>query len=49
VLSSFREINAGLGELLDQDRLTRYRASVAGIGNHGVFETVDILNTIMEQ
>ncbi|MBV9768606.1 MAG: galactosyldiacylglycerol synthase, partial [Bryobacterales bacterium] len=48
VLPSFREINRGLGELLDPANLARFRANAAAIRNHAVFEIPEILECLMQ-
>ena len=49
VLKSFREIDAGLRELLDPANLVRFRANAAAITNRAVFEIPDILETLMQR
>jgi 1,2-diacylglycerol 3-beta-galactosyltransferase len=48
VLRSFREIDAGLRELLDAANLSRFRANAAAITNRAVFEIPEILETLLE-
>jgi hypothetical protein len=48
VLPSFREIDAGLRELLDPANFARFRASAAAITNRAVFEIPDILETLLQ-
>ena len=43
VLKSFREIDAGLRELLDAANFARFRANAAAIKNRAVFEIPEIL------
>jgi Glycosyltransferase family 28 C-terminal domain len=47
VLPSFREINAGLRELLDPGNFSRFRANAAAITNRAVFEIPDILQSLL--
>lgn len=47
VLKSFRDINAGLRELLDPGNFERFRANAAAIRNRAVFEIPDILERLM--
>jgi Glycosyltransferase family 28 C-terminal domain len=47
VLKSFREIEAGLGELLDASNFARFRANAAAITNRAVFEIPDIIEALM--
>ncbi len=49
VLKSFREIDAGLGELLDAANFARFRANAAAITNRAVFEIPDILETLLQR
>jgi hypothetical protein len=49
VLKSFREIEAGLGELLDASNFARFRANAAAITNRAVFEIPDILEGLMQR
>jgi hypothetical protein len=49
VLKSFREIDRGLGELLDPVNFARYRANAAAIKNRAVFEIPDMLDAILQQ
>jgi hypothetical protein len=47
VLKSFREIDAGLGELLEASNFDRFRANAAAITNRAVFEIPDIIEALM--
>ena len=47
VLKSFRDINAGLRELLDTGNFDRFRVNAAAIRNRAVFEIPDILERMM--
>lgn len=47
VLKSFRDINAGLAELLAPENFARFRANAAAIQNRAVFEIPDILARIL--
>ncbi len=49
VLKSFREIDAGLRELLDASNFARFRANAAAIVNRAVFEIPDILETLLQR
>ena len=49
VLKSFREINAGLEELLAPANFARFRANAAAIENRAVFEIPDILDSLMQR
>ena len=49
VLKSFRDIQAGLRELLDQSNFTRFRANAAAIKNRAVFEIPDILDSLLQR
>lgn len=49
VLKSFREIDAGLGELLDATNFARFRANAAAITNRAVFEIPDMLETLLQR
>ena len=49
MLQSFREIDAGLGELLDVANFARFRANAAAITNRAVFEIPDILEALMQR
>lgn len=49
VLKSFREIDAGLRELLDTSNFERFRANAAAITNRAVFEIPEILETLLKQ
>jgi Glycosyltransferase family 28 C-terminal domain len=49
VLKSFREIEAGLGELLDAANFARFRANAAAITNRAVFEIPDILESLLQR
>jgi 1,2-diacylglycerol 3-beta-galactosyltransferase len=48
VLKSFRDINAGLAELLAPDNFARFRANAAAIQNRAVFEIPDILESLLD-
>ena len=48
VLKSFREIDAGLRELLDVSNFARFRANAAAIVNRAVFEIPDILESLLQ-
>jgi len=48
VLPSFREIDAGLRELLDADNFVRFRGNAAAITNRAVFEIPEILASLLE-
>jgi 1,2-diacylglycerol 3-beta-galactosyltransferase len=48
VLKSFRDINAGLAELLAPGNFARFRANAAAIHNRAVFEIPDILESILK-
>ena len=48
VLPSFREIDAGLRELLDASNFARFRANAAAITNRAVFEIPEILETLLQ-
>jgi hypothetical protein len=47
VLKSFRDVNAGLAELLAPENFTRFRANAAAIHNRAVFEIPDILASLL--
>jgi len=49
VLKSFREINAGLAELLDPANFARFHANACAIENRAIFEIPDILDSLMLQ
>ncbi len=49
VLKSFREIDAGLRELLDASNFARFRANAAAIVNRAVFEIPDVLETLLQR
>jgi hypothetical protein len=49
VLRSFREINAGLEELLAPANFARFRANAAAIENRAIFEIPDILESLMQR
>jgi len=49
VLHSFREIDAGLRELMEPANFARFRANAAAIQNRAVFEIPEILDSIMQQ
>ena len=48
VLPSFREIDAGLRELLDAANFARFQANAAAITNRAVFEIPEILAALMQ-
>lgn len=48
VLPSFREIDAGLRELLDAANFARFRANAAAITNQAVFEIPEILASLLK-
>lgn len=47
VLRSFRDINAGLAELLEPSNFSRFRANAASINNRAVFEIPEILARLL--
>jgi len=47
VLKSFRDVNAGLDELLSPANFDRFRANAASIHNRAIFEIPDILGTLL--
>ena len=49
VLKSFREIDAGLRELLDPSNFARFKANAAAIVNRAVFEIPDILESLLQR
>jgi len=49
VLKSFREIDAGLRELLEPANFTRLQANAAAIKNRAVFEIPDILDSVLQR
>ena len=49
VLKSFREIDAGLRELLDASNFVRFRANAVAITNRAVFEIPDKLELLMQR
>jgi len=49
VLKSFRDIDAGLKELLDPARFSRFRSNTAEIKNRALFEIPDILERLLRQ
>jgi 1,2-diacylglycerol 3-beta-galactosyltransferase len=49
VLSSHREIGSALAEMVNRERLDRYRASVKALDNRAVFEIPDILETLISR
>jgi len=49
VLKSFREIDAGLSELLEPVNFARFRANAAAIKNRAVFEIPDILDSLLQR
>src|SRR5579871_3265485 len=48
VLKSFREIGAGLRELLDPANFERFRRNAAAIQNRAVFEIPEILDSLLQ-
>ena len=48
VLPSFREIDAGLRELLDAANFSRFRSNAEAITNRAVFEIPEILETLLQ-
>ena len=49
VLDSFRQIDAGLRELLDPVNFARFRGNAAAIRNRAVFEIPDILDSLLRK
>lgn len=49
VLKSFRQIDAGLGQLLDPENFKRFRANTAALENRAVFEIPEILDAILQK
>ena len=49
VLHSFRDIDAGLRELLDPGNFARFRAAASAIRNRAVFEIPDILDSLLQR
>jgi hypothetical protein len=49
VLPTFRDIDAGLRELLDADNFSRFRANAAAITNRAVFEIPDMLENLLRR
>ncbi len=49
VLKSFRDVNAGLTELLAPENFSRFRANAAAIHNRAVFEIPGILAEILSE
>ncbi len=49
VLNSFRNIDAGLKQLLDPENFKRFRANAGAIQNRAVFEIPDILDLLLEK
>ena len=49
VLKSFRDIDAGLGELLAPANFERFRGNAAAIENRAVFEIPEILAALLQQ
>ncbi len=47
VLKSFRDVNAGLTELLTPENLERFCANAAGIHNRAIFEIPEILESLL--
>lgn len=48
VLNSFRDVNAGLAELLAPENFARFRANAGAICNRAVFEIPDILASLLD-
>ena len=49
VLKNFRDIDAGLKELLEPVNYARFRANAAAIKNRAVFEIPDILDSLLRR
>jgi hypothetical protein len=49
VLKSFREIDRGLGELLEPANFARFSANAAAIKNRAVFEIPEILDSLLQR
>ncbi len=49
VLKSFREIDRGLGDLLEPANFARFRANAAAIRNRAVFEIPEILDSLLQR
>jgi len=49
VLRSFRDIDAGLRELLNPDNFSRFRTNAAAITNRAVFEIPEILESLLSE
>jgi hypothetical protein len=49
VLKSFRDIDAGLRELLEPANFARFQANAAAIQNRAVFEIPDILDSLLQR
>lgn len=49
VLKSFRDVQAGLRELLAPGNFARFRANAAAIHNRAVFEIPDMLDSLLEK
>jgi 1,2-diacylglycerol 3-beta-galactosyltransferase len=49
VLKTFRDIDAGLKELLEPANYARFRANAAAIRNRAVFEIPEILDSVMQR
>ncbi len=49
VLKSFRDLNAGLAELLEPANFDRFRANAAAIENRAVFEIVEVLDQLLKR
>jgi UDP-N-acetylglucosamine:LPS N-acetylglucosamine transferase len=49
VLKNFRDIDAGLRQLLDPTNFDRFRANAAAIKNRAVFEIPDILDSLLRR
>lgn len=49
VLKSFRDIDAGLRELLDPANFARFQANAAAMKNRAVFEIPDLLDSLLQR
>jgi 1,2-diacylglycerol 3-beta-galactosyltransferase len=49
VLKSFRNIDSGLGQLLEPENFERFRANAGAIQNRAVFEIPDILDLLLRK
>jgi hypothetical protein len=49
VLKSFREIDRGLGELLEPANFARFRANAAAVTNRAIFEIPEILDALLQR